>query len=53
VHRGLEWFIENQGQVGLWRTGFSERGNQERLLRQKGWIALAVCRVFKQFATAS
>lgn len=47
VNRGLEWFIENQGPEGFWRTGFSEKGNQVRTLRQKGWIALAVCRVFK------
>ena len=53
VRLGLDWFIENQGQDSLWRTGYSEKGNQERLARQKAWIALAICRIFKQFSRAS
>ncbi|MBN2387578.1 MAG: hypothetical protein JXB85_11205 [Anaerolineales bacterium] len=46
VARGLEWFIENQAEDGLWDTGY---GSGERAARNRAWVGLAVCRVLKRY----
>lgn len=49
VQKGLVWFIDNQGDDGLWKTGFSGTGDPTRIWIAKCWIGLAVCRVFRRF----
>jgi hypothetical protein len=46
VRRGVDWFIANQGQEGLWEHGY---GSGQRAQPMKLWVALAVCRVFRRF----
>lgn len=47
MQKGLQWFVVNQGEDGLWRTSYKvstpDKDRDARL-----WIALAVCRVFKR-----
>lgn len=47
VVRGLNWFIENQGENGLWRASYEKRPEMDL------WVTLAVCRVFKRFYSPS
>ena len=44
--RGLRWFLNNQESDGLWPTGY-DKG--EKAKKAKPWVALAVCRMIKQF----
>jgi hypothetical protein len=46
VRRGLDWFIANREQDGLWEHGYGA-GKRAQSMRQ--WVALAVCRVFRRF----
>lgn len=46
IRRGLDWFIANQGPDALWEHGY---GTGPRAQPMKLWVALAVCRVFRQF----
>jgi hypothetical protein len=47
MHKGLQWFVANQGEDGLWRTSYKvSMPDKDR--DAKLWIALAVCRVFKR-----
>ncbi len=45
VHAGVDWFIKNQDNDGLWPTGYSKGRKAERNRR---WVGLAVCRVLKR-----
>ena len=47
VRRGLDWFVANQEEGGLWPTGY---GKGKKAEAAKRWVGLAVCRVFKRFA---
>ena len=46
VRRGLEWFVENQEQDGLWFIGYGS-GRKAKLARV--WVGLAICRVLDQY----
>ena len=46
VERGLEWFITNQNDDGLWPTGYG-KGKKAETMRE--WVGLAVCRMMKRF----
>ena len=46
VRHGLDWFIANQGQDGLWEHGY---GSGARSQPMKRWVALAVCRALRSF----
>jgi hypothetical protein len=46
IGRGLAWFIDHQGQDGLWECGY---GFGPRAEPMKRWVALAVCRMFRRF----
>jgi hypothetical protein len=52
VRRGLDWFVANQGDNGLWKTSYEQAGRRELSAKELGaklWVSLAVCRVFKRF----
>jgi hypothetical protein len=48
IKRGLDWFIENQQEDGLWKLesnkDINPRDTEERL-----WLGLAVCRMLKRY----
>jgi hypothetical protein len=46
VHRGLAWFVEHRGADGLWEHGYGFGPHAQPM---KGWLALAICRVFWRF----
>jgi hypothetical protein len=46
IERGLEWFIANQKDDGLWPTGY---GKGDKAQAMDGWVGLAICRVLKRF----
>jgi len=43
VRRGLDWFITNQQDDGLWKASYEKHPEMNQ------WVTLAVCRVFKYF----
>jgi hypothetical protein len=43
---GLEWFLANQAEDGLWGTGY---GFGRRAEENRRWVGLAACRVLKTF----
>jgi hypothetical protein len=43
IKRGIEWFIQNQGQNGLWKASYEKRPEMDL------WISLAVSRVLNKF----
>ena len=45
ISRGLNWFIDNQNEQGLWKAYYESKVDPEANL----WVTLAVCRVFKRF----
>jgi hypothetical protein len=53
--RALNWLIEQQQPNGLWRVLYVQSRAQEKetakVRDMKLWISLAICRVFKRFAT--
>jgi hypothetical protein len=51
VGQGLDWFLSNQGEDGLWKTGFKETGTAKSR-QARLWVALAVCRVLRRFLEA-
>jgi hypothetical protein len=46
VARGLDWFLSNQPDDGLWETGY---GAGKRAEENRRWVGLAVCRMLKRF----
>lgn len=48
IQKGLAWFVENQGEDGLWPNGYKEIDSPQTR-RDKLWLALAVGRVFRRF----
>lgn len=46
IQRGLDWFIANQEDDGLWPTGYGTGAKAESNRR---WVGLAVCRVFSRW----
>jgi hypothetical protein len=52
VAKALQWFVDNQGENGLWKTSYEQANRKEMSLREKEamwWVGLAICRVFKRF----
>ncbi len=52
VTKGLAWFVANQEDDGLWKTGYEQAKRKETSAKEKApraWIGLAVCRVFRRF----
>jgi hypothetical protein len=45
IMKGLDWFISEQEEDGLWPNGY---GSGSRVTRERRWIGLAVCRVLKR-----
>jgi hypothetical protein len=49
VRQGVDWFVENQREDGLWPTGFKETNSAKS--RSAGlWVTLAICRVLGRLA---
>ena len=46
IQKGLDWFIRNQEQDGLWPTGYQ---SGKGAVRNRLWVGLAVCRVLKHY----
>jgi hypothetical protein len=46
IQKGLDWFISNQGESGLWPTAY---GKEKRAEKENAWVGLAICRVLKRF----
>jgi hypothetical protein len=46
IRKGLEWFVQNQAEEGLWPTGY---GKGKKAQAMDGWVALAICRMLKRF----
>jgi hypothetical protein len=52
VERGLQWFVENQRDDGLWPTGYELAKRPQPSQREREaacWVGLAVCRMLKRF----
>lgn len=45
IQRGLDWFVSNQEDDGLWPTGY---GKGKKASSERRWVGLAVCRVLKR-----
>jgi hypothetical protein len=45
IKKGLDWFMSSQEQDSLWPNGY---GKGKKVARERRWIGLAVCRVFKR-----
>ena len=43
VAKGLDWFIQNQGENGLWKACYEKRPEMDL------WVSLAACRVLKNY----
>ncbi|MBI9047505.1 MAG: terpene cyclase/mutase family protein [Anaerolineaceae bacterium] len=48
IEKGLNWFIENQEQDGLWPTGYGS-GQGEKIAAARRWTGLAICRMLKKY----
>ena len=46
IQKGLEWFVANQEEDGLWPTGY---GSGKKSETNRCWVGLAVCRLFTHF----
>jgi hypothetical protein len=48
IREGIDWFTSNQEEDGLWPSGY---GHGQKAIKERRWIGLAVCRVFKRMVT--
>lgn len=51
VRRGLQWFVENQQDGGLWRTSYEQSKRAMPSAKEREamlWVGLAVCRVLER-----
>jgi hypothetical protein len=46
ISKGLDWFIKNQAEDGLWETGY---GSGQKAARARCWVGLAVCRMLSRY----
>jgi hypothetical protein len=46
IASGLDWFITQQEEGGLWPTGYGSGSKSEA---NRHWVGLAICRVLKQY----
>ncbi len=46
IFRGLDWFINNQENDGLWPTGY---GSGNKAGENRRWVGLAICRILKYY----
>lgn len=46
IANGLDWFLTNQEEDGLWPTGY---GSGRKAESNRRWVGLAVCRVLKSY----
>jgi hypothetical protein len=46
IFRGLDWFIKNQENDGLWPTGY---GSGNKAGENRRWVGLAICRILKYY----
>ena len=44
IHKGLEWFRENQNSAGTWTSSYDGKSPDAHL-----WVTYAVCRMAKAF----
>jgi len=54
VRRGLDWFISNQGENGLWRTSYEQAKHKELSVKERDailWVGLAACRTIKRLCS--
>lgn len=46
IAQGVDWFVANQEEDGLWSTGY---GSGKKSEANRRWVGLAICRVLKQY----
>jgi len=51
INQGLQWFLKNQKEDGLWDCAYSGQQVQPRKADaiERAWVSLRICRVLKQF----
>jgi squalene-hopene cyclase-like protein/prenyltransferase/squalene oxidase-like repeat protein len=52
IQKGLNWFIDNQQEDGLWNLSYwpgKKQVDSPKIQKQKGWISLRICKMFKNF----
>jgi hypothetical protein len=50
IRKGVDWFIENQREDGLWPSGY---GKGMKAQAMDGWIGLSICRMLMRFEQTS
>jgi len=49
IKRGLDWFVDNQQEDGLWPTGYSSDEKNPNRQIVKFWVGLAICRMLRLY----
>lgn len=49
IRKGLDWFLENQQEDGLWDVSSEVRPGTEGKPLERAWITLRICRMLKRF----
>jgi hypothetical protein len=52
VRKGLDWFVDNQQENGLWKTSYEQAKREQMTPGERAamfWVGLAICRVFDRF----
>ncbi len=48
IEKGIEWFLINQNESGLWKTKY-DKGDKEKIELNELWIAYGICRIIKLY----
>ncbi len=48
IRKGIDWFIKNQQEDGLWNCEYGTKSNSGKVA-DRAWITLRICRVLKGF----
>jgi hypothetical protein len=48
IRKGLEWFLENQQEDGLWKCEYGRKSSAEKPV-ERAWLTLRICRMLKGF----
>jgi hypothetical protein len=48
IEKGIEWFLINQNENGLWNTQY-DKGDTDRLKLNQLWICYSICKILKLY----
>ena len=48
IEKGIEWFLINQNENGLWNTKY-DKGDTDRLKLNQLWICYSICKILKLY----